>query len=571
MLLKRLRDYADRLDLPPSMYGRTRIRWLIDLDRTGNLNGFVATTGEGKLGERGKDYHAPHVQRTAAVRPKLLADNAEYVLGFARDADKQDRVDRAHEAFVELVGDCARETGEEPVQAVAQFLQRMNLKKLHLPEDLDPSHVMTFRVEGILPIDLPAVQQYWAAATAEAGSQASVAMECLVCGRMTGVESRLPFKVKGIPGGQPSGTAIISANKPAFESYGLEASLTAPTCRDCAERFTKAANDLLRDEGKRLRVGPLAYLFWTRKDVGFSPVELLSRPTAEDVKALMEAAWKGRQGAVAVDPEPFYASALSASGGRVVVRDWLETTVPRVQENLRRFFRLQEITDPYEVVPQPYGIYSLAAATVRDLHRDLPPDTPRLLLSFALTGGRLPRGLLFKAVRRNRAEQRVTRPRAALIKMVLLSWLEEGKEDYMTKLDLESRDPAYLCGRLLAVLESIQRQALPGIKATLIDRFFGTASSAPASVFGTLMRMSQSHLAKLRKEKPGAYHALQRRIEDVVHPGLTSFPKTLTMQQQALFSLGFYHQQASDRSEAMAAKKDKKAVISESQAAEESA
>lgn len=116
----------------------------------------------------------------------------------------------------------------------------------------------------------------------------------------------------------------------------------------------------------------------------------------------------------------------------------------------------------------------------------------------------------------------------------------------MTKLDIENQDPAYLCGRLLAVLENIQYLAVPGAKATLIDRYYGSASSAPASVFGTLMRGAQPHLAKLRKEREGAYHALQKRLEDICS-GLPSYPNTLNMNDQAVFALGYYHQRAEDR------------------------
>ena len=93
-------------------------------------------------------------------------------------------------------------------------------------------------------------------------------------------------------------------------------------------------------------------------------------------------------------------------------------------------------------------------------------------------------GMLYQAVRRNRAEQNVTRQRAALIKLVLLSHRSDAEEDYMVNLDLENPNPAYRCGRLLAVLAEIQRNAIG--KAAIVDRFYGTASSAPVAVFGRL-------------------------------------------------------------------------------------
>ena len=136
----------------------------------------------------------------------------------------------------------------------------------------------------------------------------------------------------------------------------------------------------------------------------------------------------------------------------------------------------------------------------------------------------------------------------------------------MVQLDPTNANPAYLCGRLLAVLEGIQRAAIPGAKATIVDRFFGTASSAPASVFGRLMRGAQPHLSKLERDNPNAYRALQRRMEEVT-TGLDSFPRTLTLEEQGLFSLGYYHQRAHDRAEAKAASERRKAGAAEAAAA----
>ena len=132
----------------------------------------------------------------------------------------------------------------------------------------------------------------------------------------------------------------------------------------------------------------------------------------------------------------------------------------------------------------------------------------------------------------------------------------------MAQLDLTNTAPAYKCGRLLAVLEEIQRIAIPGAKATIVDRFFGTASSAPASVFGRLMRGAQPHLSKLERDNRGAYFRLQQSLEEVT-TGLDSFPRTLTLQEQGLFSLGYYHQRAHDRAERAAASERKKAGAAE--------
>ena len=165
------------------------------------------------------------------------------------------------------------------------------------------------------------------------------------------------------------------------------------------------------------------------------------------------------------------------------MRDWLTTTVGAVKQNLGRWFEWQQLVDPYGEAGPPFGIYKLAASLYRDASKEMPALVPQQLARAALHGAPLPEALIAQALKRNRAEGGITHPRAALIKAVLASQRHGTHEGgWMTELNAENHEPAYLCGRLLAELEEIQRRAIPGINATLVDRYFGTASSAPASV-----------------------------------------------------------------------------------------
>jgi CRISPR-associated protein Csd1 len=561
MLLQRLNEYADRLDLPPTLYTEVPVRYLVELDRAGRLllpEPVDTADPSNQRTRRGQPRPMPQIRRAVAIRPLLLADNAEYTLGLAREASKPARVAACHAAYMELVGRCAVETGAPELHAVMDFLAAAPADRLQLSEDFDRSATITFRVDDVFPTDLPAVQAFWAAehGVEEAGERVPV-MQCVACGKQRPVRARLTGALKRVPGGQTSGTSLISANEPAFESYGLEASLVAPTCTRCGERFTKAANALLADEKSSIRLGGAAFLFWTREPGVFSIRDFLDRPQPEQVHRLMETALLGGPGPP-VDETAFYATVLSGSGGRAVVRDWLDTTVGAVKQSLARWFALQQIVGPDSAEWRPFGVYELAAATVRDARTDLSPVVPSALIRTALTSVPVPYGLLYQAVRRDRAEQRVTRARAALIKLVLTSHDRNGREDAMVQLEPGHPSPAYHCGRLLAVLESVQRLAVPGIKATVVDRFFGTAGTAPASVFGRLVRGAQPHLAKLERDRPSAYWALQRRLEEV-HGALASYPRTLALEEQGLFALGYYHQRAFDREQARIARERKAA------------
>lgn len=565
MLLQRLREYADeRLDLPPTLYSETPIRYIIELDDTGRLlNPRPVDTADpsSPRTRRGTRRLAPQVQRAVGIKPLLLADKGDYTLGLVKEGAKPDRVAACHQAYRDLVDRCAAATGEPAVEAVQRFLQVNPLGPLELGEDFAAGELITFRVssglEAIFPIDLPSVQAFWAAEN-DPAANAAPTMQCLVCGQDRPVLDRLQGKIKGVPGGQTAGTSLISANADAFESYGLKASLIAPTCAECGERFTKAANQLLAAEETRIVLGGAAFIFWTRQPVAFSLRDALTDPRPEDVRALLDSARTGQR--AELDDTAFYATALSGSGGRTVVRDWIDSTVGEVRRHLATWFENQSIVQTNGDLPRPLRLFELAAATVRDPRTDLAPPTPTALLRTALTGTPLPHGLLFQAVRRNRAEQGITRQRAALIKLVLRSHQPQTTEDRMVHLDADSPSAAYRCGRLLAVLEQVQRIAIPGAKATIIDRFFGTASSAPASVFGRLLRGSQPHLAKLERDRPGAYYALQQRLEDVM-AGLEQFPRTLRLEEQGLFALGYYHQRAHDRARAREATERRKAEL----------
>ena len=110
-------------------------------------------------------------------------------------------------------------------------------------------------------------------------------------------------------------------------------------------------------------------------------------------------------------------------------------------------------------------------------------------------------------------------------------------------LDVTETNPAYRLGRLFAVLESIQRKALgDGINATIRDRYWGAASATPASIFPMLIRNSANHLGKIRKENPKLSSFFDWQIGDIEQGLSTCWPKSLSMNDQGRFAIGYYHQ-----------------------------
>ena len=564
MFLAKLKEYAEQhieQQLPP-FYAATPVAWIVSIDSDGHVlsrHPISRIDDSNPRGRRGRDMVAPEVQRSGIrPRPLLLADTGEFTFGRElKDNKRNKRARQRHKGYRDLLERCAAATEEPAILAVKRFYEHGGADQLALGDDWDDNLKVTFEVvlaDGTRerPIDLPAVRNFWRDINE---FDADALDQCLVCGEMKPVCDRLPAKIKGIRGGRSAGTSIISANASAFESYGLKASRTAPTCRECAESFTRGLNHLLADKRSCTVVGSTTFVFWTHEASGFNLMNFMQQPDPAEVGALLEAVNKGHRSAVR-DITVFHAATLSASGGRAVVRDWIDTTIDRAEKSVARWFELQRIVDPRDGDPQgtqprPLSLFQLAVSTVLKAD-DLPVTTPQALFGAALSGTPIPLGIAYQAVRRCRAEQSVTRPRAALIKLVLQSREPQTpKENHMIALEVEHPVPAYHCGRLLAVIEQVQIAALPKVNATIVDRYYGAASSTPAVVFGTLLRGAQPHLARLKRDRPGAYVNLQRGLEEVMER-IGDWPKTLTLQEQALFSLGYYHQRAHHRSEAVA-------------------
>ena len=551
MLLEKLVEYADILNAPPIMYEKRAIKYLFELDSDGKYLGLITLSDESSRGNRGKEYIAPTVPRSSNIRPILLMDTGEYALGIPKSEDRAERVEQYHQSFKELINQCAVDTDDKDIRAIADFLSNLEIESLELPNDFDPSMNVTFSVDGDLPFKREDIQEYWRQYNSSAEADTNE-FECISCGKIGKVEERLTKKVKGLPGGQSSGTSLISANENAYFSYGLEHSLISPICRVCAEKFTYSLNTLLREENNHIRIGPIAYVFWMPNEKEIDIRSLLENPEPADVKALFETVYGRHAGSTGLDLQPFYAASLSASGSRVVIRDIISTTLTSIQENLTNFFSAQTLQHG-----RYFGIYSLASGMVRTVNvrgknaiiQQLEPHHIQPLLKCALQQKPIPRWMLQKVSQRIKAEIGeetfwYADIRASLIKLILTTNNHPlFKEGNMEELNPSVERAAYHCGRLLSVLEEIQEAAIPGVKSTIVDRFFGTASTAPASVFGRLVKGSQSHLGKLRKEKPGYHVNLQRKLADVMG-AIHAFPRTLSLEDQGLFALGYYHQRA---------------------------
>jgi CRISPR-associated protein Csd1 len=540
MILEKLCEFAETVeDFPPPHFKKRSIDYLIEINEEGELLGFTDVSDEGKI-----FIYADHlIGRTSQVKPHLLVDKASYVFGNIEEESLSSRQKKTKNEFYKLILESYQATSEQTIYSILKFLENTQVED-HIENDLKNNNWLAFRVNGKDPLKIGSIQEFWQKRQNKVANEkrSDFISECLICGQEKVIADRDPeqFKLLRV-GGQSGGSSLISANHKSFESYGLSGSYIASICFDCATQYGRAANYLIEKEKHRLKIGDILYIFWTKNNLEFNGFELLENPEENELRNFLKSFKSGKK--AYIDDEEFYCLALSANNSRTVVRDWISTTIENVEENINNYFREMKLDDNKS--DRYYGINSLVSQTAFKFD-DIKPIVAESLAAYAIKGSPLAAAVLFNTVKRIKAdvEFRVTRPRASLLKMYFNSHPEGGIK-VKNKLNKKENSPAYLCGRLFSVIEIIQKKALPGIKSTIVDRYYGTASSAPASVFGNLIRKAQHHLAKLRKEDSttGMYYWLQSELEDIMVE-LNDFPATLSLKEQGLFALGYYQQKA---------------------------
>ena len=399
---------------------------------------------------------------------------------------------------------------------------------------------------------------------------------CLVTGVLADCVSTAN-KIKGI-GSQD--TILISANEAAFCSFGLEkAENSAISTR--AEGLVKAALDdlIAKRRAQRLVFNDTFCLHWTRKRIEFDPVDLLARDNLnpEEVARLIKSVEAGSQ-VTSFDANAYYAVSLSGNGARIVVRDWIESTVPEIRDHVAKWFLDIGIVEPGGVsVKREFSLgqllWALANPKLEKPFEALPHGAAEELLRSALTCGPVSQNILMAALRRETVDRvsggdepgqrKSFQPaRFALIKLCLLRSPDRKEHHTMSeKLDPNSKDVAYLCGQLFAVLGRLQLLALGKVGASIAERTYGGVATRPATTLGPLFTKVPAYLKKANDRFPGAGTNKQKEIENLCQriEAQAGLPQTLGLEEQGRFALGYYCQLAEYRARREEAEIEEKA------------
>lgn len=542
-----------------------KVSWGLELDEDGTLIRLLplaSTNEKGKATPQSRSVPDP-VKRSSGIAANFLCDNAAYMLGL----DSKGRPERTKGCFAacaEFHRKMLASIQHPMALAILRFFEKWNpddaetfpILQPYL-DDLKKGGNLIFCLNGEYAQDVPEIWQAWD--EAYASDENAVKGRCLVTGDETSIAILHPG-IKGIYGAQATGASLVSFNARAFESYGREEAqgLNAPVGTRAAFAYGAALNYMLREPEYHNRLDDTTLVFWAEGGeaaysgvmatlMGFGGNEI----TQDDLSGVMDNLYRGKSVCwedVPLDPDNrFYILGLSPNSARLSVRFFLQDTFGSFVKNLQQHYEDTRIIRPSFDERENLSVWSLLKETANPNSRDkkAPDRLVGELMRAVLTGSLYPLSLFMQTETRIRAEKEVSRGKAAIIKGYLTRYLRfHPDSDNLTQevLDMKLNDSTsylpYLLGRLFAVMEKLQTDA--GNTATIRARFFNSASATPAIVFPTLINLAQKHQEKIKEV--WLYNYYENLLVSLIGPIDESYPARLSLQDQGIFQLGYYHQ-----------------------------
>lgn len=361
---------------------------------------------------------------------------------------------------------------------------------------------------------------------------------------------------KGIKGGGSTGMTLVGYNADSFESYQKKQSYNSGISEKAMEEYTAALNYLLKNSQHRLYLDDMTLFYF-----GLSPDEeekcdyfakffYNSETESEGIEliknlhATVESFRKGIAPDISAFREntDFVIVGVTANSTRICVKFLLRGSFGSVMKNLFQHQNDLMIKENQGVIPI-WRIFK-ELVSVKEKDASIPPPLQSSIMFSMLNGTRYPDAMLYAVLNRIKQEKNLGAEHGAIKVGIIKAYLNRrarllnNKEEITLALNKESKNPAYLCGRLFAVLERIQQKASDDkLNRTIKDSFFASACARPVSVFPRLIKLSQNHMAKL--EKDGYWQGMLCEIMSSLDE---QFPSTMSPEDQGRFIIGYYQQ-----------------------------
>ncbi len=579
-MLNRLIEYgaAHGLRAEPGFAPKT-VRWALSFSEDGRFLGVIELGEAGQKGNRGRSFPIcptlgqPELKRTKGCHFLIEAASVVALHG-AEEGDENTL--RKHRCFRQHLENAF---GDSPVGKVATALgnadELVRIRAALADHAVKPTDKLTVRVGGRFPVESDEWHAWWRAYRAGIFTDDSAEtprMRCLVTGDLVEPARTHDEKIRalGAVGGRGSGDALASFNEPAYESYGLKQSHNAAMSTETAKAYCSALNDLIEKHSTRLAGALVVHWYSGSVPEEDDPLPWLQDPSAGAAEAdeidaqrrateLLSAIRLGQRPDLAGNR--YYAVTVSGASGRVMVRDWMEGTFESLLRAVELWFGDLAIVSRFgdRLAPSP-KFRAVLASTVR-ARDDVPAraldDVPAPFVSamwrVAVSDAPIPVSALAQALGRFRVQAMQDDPfnhaGVGLMRAYhVRQQRQKGGSDMSAlgpMLNEDHPSKAYQCGRLMAVLARLQHAALGDVGAGVVQRYYAAASSTPALVLGRLGRTSQHHMAKLEKKDRIWYEGVLADIHAKLGDGP---PRTLDLEGQSLFALGYYQQIAHMRS-----------------------
>lgn len=563
--------------------GKTEDEWVHDALKKEPISIEIVITNDGSFQEfRQVDNKPTNAEAITAKKGKarLLLDKAEEVLCYGGEKSK-----KKHELFINKLSRYQELPELLPVMA---FYNQNKVNGVEsaienfistFPDEKNRKGNIGFRIESegvrvhekaeVLKkvIEVYEITQN----TLLSNSQKN----CSVCGRNDYPVEDIPHgMIKKVPDGQSSGSALVSYNEDAFESYGLKGNNNSAICTNCAKTYVEGLNWLLSSgnelinqnkKGKEKKTfrytnrknfgSDTAMVFWTHKNEKVDELDYLEAPNPDDVARLIESVTSGAErDSRYLEPDQFYSCTLSGAAARIAVRDWIETSLIDFRKSIAEWFKdiaIVEYNWDLEKLQIRYAaLYNLARSCQKKNTSDGKYDkndtslarVASHLWNAALKNTLPPLWILTKVLQRARLDGVIVE-RAALIKLILNRHNKGGDFMITEKIQEGDRPVAYVCGQIFAKLESIQYAALGDRNAGIRERYFTYVMTLPAAAFGRLFDLSSKHFRKLKNEKPGLAVTLDKELQYLVKDiNINKLPATFSLEEKGQFAIGYYHQ-----------------------------
>ena len=551
MILKALYDYYHRSgNLPQKGMELKEIGFLLVIDAEGEFVRFED--------RRIDNLHAQEflvkksIGRTSAPRANYLYDNSAYVFGYS---DKGENTGitcfNTFKATIESIFQAYPDSSD--MKAVHAFYQKDRetiVNKLkedplwdEVARNLNKKYsFFSFIIEGDTRIVAEKVELL-----ALSNEEEGINSICSITGNRTPV-SRLHTTIKLT---KDTGALVSFQKSSGYDSYGKVQAYNASIGEETEFAYTTALNYLLRSDSRnKFKVGTRTFLFWASKDneagrqieesvfslFGFNENTDNPDQGIVQVRKVFQSIYTGHL-KTSLD-DKFYILGLAPNSARIAVTYWAEIPLREFAERINRHFDDMEIVDGRKEQKPYMGLRSmLAAVTLGGKSSDATPNLPEAIVKSIFQGLPYPQPLYAECIRRIRAEQSVTITRVAIIK-AYLNRLNNNEQKIKVMLDKENTNQGYLCGRLFAVLDKIQGDA--NGQHSIKERYMNAASATPASVFATILNLSQHHSEKLSEGRNIFFEKIKQEIIDKLKAD--GFPTHLDLQDQGRFFVGYYHQ-----------------------------